>query len=144
MNRIITILRKPLTDTVARNVLAYGTGGLNVDASRIEGKPRTTHSDGNWTGAKSRLGEDTNSYGGGFKKAQVKEPEGRWPANVILIGRVAKELDEDVGPSRSAGKYPSSSTVRDGVTSFEGKQGQLYEDSGGPSRYFKVIPEYDW
>src|SRR5699024_1751081 len=35
----IVVARKPLTGTVAGNVLAHGTGALNIDASRIEGEP---------------------------------------------------------------------------------------------------------
>src|SRR5690606_16646452 len=33
----IILARKPLCGTVAANVLAHGTGALNIDASRIEG-----------------------------------------------------------------------------------------------------------
>jgi DNA modification methylase len=33
----ITVARKPLIGTVAENVLAHGTGAINVDASRVEG-----------------------------------------------------------------------------------------------------------
>jgi site-specific DNA-methyltransferase (adenine-specific) len=34
----IMIARKPLDGTVAANVLAYGTGGLNIDAARVDGR----------------------------------------------------------------------------------------------------------
>lgn len=33
----ITVARKPLIGTVAENVLAYGTGALNIDGCRVEG-----------------------------------------------------------------------------------------------------------
>ena len=33
----ITVARKPLIGTVAENVLAHGTGGINVDGCRVEG-----------------------------------------------------------------------------------------------------------
>lgn len=33
----ITVARKPITGTVAENVLKHGTGAINVDASRIDG-----------------------------------------------------------------------------------------------------------
>lgn len=35
----ITMARKPLDGTVAANVLTWGTGGVNVDASRVGGAP---------------------------------------------------------------------------------------------------------
>jgi transcriptional regulator with XRE-family HTH domain len=34
----ITVARKPLIGTVAENVLRHGTGAINVDGSRVEGK----------------------------------------------------------------------------------------------------------
>jgi site-specific DNA-methyltransferase (adenine-specific) len=38
----ITVARKPLVGTVADNVLKWGTGGVNVDASRVQGKDLET------------------------------------------------------------------------------------------------------
>ena len=35
----ITMARKPLEGTVAKNVLAHGTGALNVDGCRVPGAP---------------------------------------------------------------------------------------------------------
>ena len=34
---IITVARKPLEGTVARNALKHGTGGINIDAVRTGG-----------------------------------------------------------------------------------------------------------
>jgi len=34
--------------TIAENCLKWGTGGINIDESRVEGKPRTTHADGSY------------------------------------------------------------------------------------------------
>ena len=54
----IVLARKPLAEkTVARNVLAYGTGAINVDACRIKGEPIEIHArTGNVTGANSMAG----------------------------------------------------------------------------------------
>ena len=38
MNKVLTLLRKPLGDSVARTTLKHGTGGLNIDAGRVEGQ----------------------------------------------------------------------------------------------------------
>jgi DNA modification methylase len=66
---LICVARKPLSGTIAANVLTYGTGGLNIDACRI---PR-----------------DGESHGGGMlasgKVAHVGG-RGRWPANVLHDG----------------------------------------------------------
>lgn len=76
----ITVARKPLCGTVAENVQQHGTGALNVDGCRVEGKPRTTHADGNYTG--------NSSASAIFPMANIKttEPLGRWPANLIHDG----------------------------------------------------------
>ena len=82
----ITVARKPLIGTVAENVLTWGTGGVNVDASRVGGEqgrwpanlihdgseevvqalPQTGPSPGNYV----RSAEVGNRiYGGGVGKA---------------------------------------------------------------------------
>ena len=75
----ITLARKPFPGTVAANVLAHGTGGINVDGCRVEGKPRTTHADGN---KRTRTGGATMNEG--FAIGEYASPAGRWPANLIL------------------------------------------------------------
>jgi site-specific DNA-methyltransferase (adenine-specific) len=78
----ITMARKPLTGTVAENVLTYGTGGLNIDASRVPGELE---------GDPNRF---ANTNGGNFNtslalenhKPPVVRSEGRWPANLIHDG----------------------------------------------------------
>lgn len=71
----ITVARKPLVGTVAENVLAHGTGGLNIDGCRVG------------------VGDDR--VGGGLAKErfgingmpQTSRPVGgRWPANLIHDG----------------------------------------------------------
>src|SRR5699024_700128 len=86
----IILARKPLDGTVANNVLAHGVGGLNIDACRVPGKPRTTHADGNHR-TKSR--GDTYKEGFGTHGAEPA-PAGRFPANVLLDAHAAKAMDE--------------------------------------------------
>lgn len=75
------LVRKPLSEkTVAKNVLKYGTGGINVDASRIEGAPRTTHSDGNYTGSQA----NKVAYSKTGEGYQNQAPAGRFPANLVF------------------------------------------------------------
>ena len=84
----IVVARKPLTGTVAANVLEHGTGALNIDGARI----------GRVAGDVSIAGKRTATFGtqetqsggdgsGGWKQ----NDEGRWPANVITDGSIDAE-----------------------------------------------------
>jgi DNA modification methylase len=88
----ITVARKPLIGTVAENVLAHGTGALNVDGCRVpgalEGDPMRF--------AKTDGGEFVLK----FDKAPTVRTEGRWPANLIHDGS-----DEVVGLLNDAARF---------------------------------------
>ena len=73
----VVVARKPLIGTVAENVLTWGTGGLNIDASRIGTETISVHNapTGSFAGGEQDRGSDTESY---------REHIGRWPANVIF------------------------------------------------------------
>lgn len=76
----IVVARKPLSEkTVAANVLKWGTGALNIDASRVgTGDDRIA---GGKSGSKPGLYED------GFHSERMARPTGgRWPANLIHDG----------------------------------------------------------
>jgi hypothetical protein len=72
----IVVARKPLSGTVAANVLAHGTGALNIDGCRI---PTTDDTGNNVTASVAVVG-----YEGGFRTVRTGGDAGRWPANVIL------------------------------------------------------------
>ena len=76
----IVMARKPLTGTVAANVLEHGTGALNIDATRV-GQP-----DGFGGGAKGAGGNSVYGDLGGYEAGDgfTASTQGRWPANVIL------------------------------------------------------------
>jgi DNA modification methylase len=83
----ITVARKPLIGTVAENVLAHGTGALNVDKCRVG-------TDGGTAKGSKPMGEGNGIYGAGLHGA-CEIPQlsaGRWPANLIHDGS-----DEVVG-----------------------------------------------
>jgi site-specific DNA-methyltransferase (adenine-specific) len=74
----ITVARRPLDGTVAENVLAHGTGAMNVDGCRV-GNETLTYTAG-------ETGGDGGKYG---KRARSETPTtvtGRWPANLIHDG----------------------------------------------------------
>ena len=128
----VVVARKPLGGrTVAENVLLHGTGGLNIDGTRIGTETITinTFDDGAkpWGNAKG------NQY-------TSRESHGRWPSNVMLDEFTAGLVDEQSGVSKdgvavkrnSAGNnifsnLPKPTSVDEG-----------YGGSGGASRFFYV------
>jgi site-specific DNA-methyltransferase (adenine-specific) len=83
----ITVARKPLGEkTVAANVLAHGTGGINVDGCRVGTDSVKTN--------RYTPGRDMTSFHGSQAGNEYVSSthEGRWPANLIHDGS-----DEVVG-----------------------------------------------
>ena len=94
----VVVARKPLIGTVAENVLTHGTGGLNIDGSRIgtEGGG-TTCTDRDESGNCVGHQNANTSLGGGIMRHGPKYEAGRWPSNVILDPYTAELLDEQSG-----------------------------------------------
>jgi len=74
----ICVARKPLTGTVASNVLEWGTGALNIDGSRVGDEKLNLLPAGSMSGTSMR-GPDP-------KGSESHTVIGRWPANVIHDG----------------------------------------------------------
>ena len=96
----IIVARKPLQGTVAANVLAHGTGALNIDACRVattdnlNGGAYSKGSRGaDLPGAKrSSAAAGMFAEDGGRLRGQYENPAGRWPTNVVLDETQATEL----------------------------------------------------
>jgi DNA modification methylase len=85
----IVLARKPLVGTVAANVMAYGTGALNIDATRIgyvsqhdqtcafPGGATTSHAAGSLAGPGDAQDAKRTLF-------TAERPAGRWPANLVL------------------------------------------------------------
>ena len=122
----IVLARKPLTGTVAANVLEHGTGAINVDGCRVGTEGGTTRTE---QAEYPRNDDGTETIAAG-----------RWPANVILDPEAGAMLDEQSGNLRPA----TSRTKREkigGTDRFLERTGDLqrdevYPDSGGASRFF--------
>jgi site-specific DNA-methyltransferase (adenine-specific) len=132
----VIVARKGIEGTVANNVLKWGTGGLNIDGSRIGTETISTHNapKGSFAGGEPDRGSDTSSY---------KEHTGRWPANIILDPYTAELLDEQSGTLKSGKlkadsyqKERENSSIFAGAGVFDHKGYQA--DSGGASRFFYV------
>lgn len=87
------LARKPIKGTVANNCLEHGTGGLNIDGTRVG------------TDEKLSIGSNNHSNAGVFKHDQQIKSEqhslGRFPANLIHDG---SDEVEAVFPQTSASK----------------------------------------
>lgn len=81
----IIVARKPLTGTVAANVLEYGTGGINVDGCRVECSDKAIFPAGVVSDTESKFGNGAGLYADRPRPAD-NNPQGRWPANVIHDG----------------------------------------------------------
>ena len=94
----ICLAMKPLSEkTFAENVMRWGTGGLNIDGTRIGNEKRT------YSGVS---GSNNTFIGGCFGKGESNktqyEVEGRYPANFIISEDVAPVLDKQ---SKEASRY---------------------------------------
>ena len=138
------LARKPLIGTVAANVLAHGTGALNIDGCRIgfasdaderESKEKNRHSDfGTEAGGNAVYGDFTMVAPRNYDAA------GRWPANVMHDGsdEVVELFPSDVS-GRVGMKQHASGTARiygtytrsEASTGLEG-----LPDSGSAARFF--------
>lgn len=76
----MVLARKPLIGTVANNVLTHGTGGLNIDGSRVGDTVET------WPASRSYAPGQIQPGGKGETQATGDIPAGRWPANFIHDG----------------------------------------------------------
>ena len=94
--------RKPLTGTVADNVLQWGTGALNIDASRI------AYGDPAWPGPQGTdlnggaYSRDSGTRGAGFAiprgLGDFSDPGGRFPANLYYCPK-ASTAEREAGCS---------------------------------------------
>jgi len=88
----ITVARKPIEKglTIAENCLKWGTGGINIDGSRVDSngehmvkgivtKQTTVSGD-------ERIGKALGMYGEGASFTPTNSPLGRFPANLIHDG----------------------------------------------------------
>jgi site-specific DNA-methyltransferase (adenine-specific) len=144
----IVMARKPFKGSVAKNVLKWSTGGININDCRIEigeGKvprlnmPYEHKSNNNFGGSNDkRFGTITLSQ---------NKVEGRFPANIIFDEEACILLDEQYGQSKSS---PTKGHIRKGNVTGDNRtqvsaglygdgnwiEGSNFSDKGGASRFF--------
>jgi site-specific DNA-methyltransferase (adenine-specific) len=151
----IILARKPLIGTVAENVLAHGTGALNIDGCRVAtngpsptAARRASARQNDWdatangmkaaeSDAKGRIQRRGNPET--FKQERPSEQLGRWPANVLHDGseEVLAAFPDAPGQQRKVGPEHGD---KDSVNTY-GDYGprQAFEprnDSGSAARFF--------
>lgn len=127
------LIRRPISEkTVAANVLKWGCGGLNIDGCRVA----TTD-----TYIYARTGGSA-VHGGGMNTERSAEsnPQGRFPANLILDEEAAQALDEQSGVTKSGDVKAYTRKNTGGYSGAMPQENTSFHkgDSGGASRFFYV------
>jgi site-specific DNA-methyltransferase (adenine-specific) len=134
----ITVARKPISEkNIAQNVLKYGTGGLNIDGSRVEYQNEADKAS-SVPGGKIT----TKGYSAGTGKVNdqeldkdewVSKMSGRFPANLIHDGS-----DEVVGlfPNSNSTGGTGSISTKTSVNTGGGNSYFNFGDSGSAARFF--------
>jgi site-specific DNA-methyltransferase (adenine-specific) len=126
----ITVARKPLSEkTVAENVLKWGTGGINIDGSRVG----TTGARNN---GNSKGTEGSNSIGVYGKAIKQDYNMGRFPANLIHDG--SDEVVELFPNSKSSNAVRKNNGKLDDKTygKYNAVDSFGFDDSGSSARFF--------
>ncbi len=79
----IIVARKPLAGTIAQNVLAYGTGALNIDATRTRAGQDYRDKCASVVGLDSNRNGDAYGEWAGVREDSASDA-GRWPPNVLF------------------------------------------------------------
>lgn len=101
------LARKPLDGTVAANVLAHGTGAINVDGCRVGNNERPLILS---TASRPPL----NTFGGSLNGSvdAGTTTQGRWPANILHDGSdEAEEVFSDDGNGSASRFFYSAKTA---------------------------------
>ena len=126
----IILARKPLEGTVAANVLAHGTGGLNIDRCRV-GKEGARNN--------GRAAGTNGIYGHIGATERVDYGMGRWPANLIHDGsdEVVAAFPRAPGQQGTIrGSEPSAKTANT-FGEFAGRSlSDPRGDTGSAARFF--------
>jgi site-specific DNA-methyltransferase (adenine-specific) len=137
----ITVARKPFASTVAANVLAHGTGALNIGGCRIEVSDatyaRNCSGDRGHSGTRGSDQEGATSLRSGGGSAAA----GRWPANLIHDGSAEVVAQFPTSDSARANGNPNNPKRGENHTATSygkgnGKVTHDFRDAGSAARFF--------
>jgi hypothetical protein len=142
----ICIAMKPLSEkNYVANVLKWGTGGINIDESRVE-----YQGDADWNNTfRPSTNIDKNCWikdKNAVARVDIINRNGRFPANLILgadENGVHEEVRECFPETKSGGGNKATKTAETFLgTGFGGTDNSVWEcDSGNASRFFRAIPQ---
>lgn len=132
----IVLARKPISEkNIALNIIKWGTGGINIDATRIElnGEIVPINKLESWSGFGQEVRPDYE---------ETVNTKGRWPSNLLLDEESAELLDQQA-PESKTGKTSFKERKRSGFM-LSGSENNVtvanspdtYGDAGGVSRFF--------
>jgi site-specific DNA-methyltransferase (adenine-specific) len=134
----ITMARKPLTGTVAANVLEHGTGGLNVDGCRV-GFQSESDKAGWKYGAAGKENTSELSWKNTSRQIIQNDTAGRWPANLIHDGsdEVAGLFPDAKGQQGAITGSEASSKTNNTFGDYANRtKSTPRNDSGSAARFF--------
>ena len=138
----IVLARKPLSEnSIVANVLKHRTGGIHIDACRIEYADENDRSGWHKTGGGGKGYMDTDTFK--IRKItpeeiQERTSKGRFPANVIHNGS-EEVLKVFPSTSKSAGGGGVKTTGKNVYGKYNGREYDKtigYGDEGSASRFF--------
>jgi site-specific DNA-methyltransferase (adenine-specific) len=148
----ITVARKPLAKgmTVAANVLAHGTGAINVDGCRVGTR---TENESGWSKTGSKASENRAMSGANYDRdAKDELGTGRWPANLIHDGSdevvglfpvTAVSRANKVSDNRSVPFYQAGDCKTGGVSGRRDPSNSHNDNGGSAARFFKECQHED-
>jgi len=131
----IIVAMKPNDGTYANNAIKHGVAGLNIDGGRIPCNDKPKFPEGKYD-------QNTDIKWRTDKRNKDTQPQGRFPANIILDEEAAELLDEQSGELSVAGNIREAKINDYNASSYKagiGKRNPKYHnDKGGASRFFYV------
>jgi len=131
-----TLCRKPLSEkTIAKNVLKWGTGGINIDGCRVGSEKHSYSINGATKGG--NFGNGANQPA---NERNHKTVQGRFPANLIHDG--SEEVVSEFPDSKSSNAVRKNNKTplepKDGwnANNMKGQDSYGFDDSGSASRFF--------
>ena len=128
----ICVARKPLSGTVAENVLTHGTGALNIDGCRVHTHEQVKGGSG---GLLSHQRDDTDYP----QSDWLPSERGRWPANFVHDGSddVLSLFPDKAGAAAPVKGNEPSAASNGNVTGKRNRvEGVYHADNGSAARFF--------
>jgi site-specific DNA-methyltransferase (adenine-specific) len=131
-----TLCRKPLSEkTIAKNVLKWGTGGINIDECRVGlGNEKQPTGSGQPVKGNADIMSRANGNDGNTTSTQ-----GRFPANLIHDG--SQEVLDLFPETKSGGKKVKDKANNEGLFGFGGQPEKETEASQGSAARFFYCPK---